>query len=127
MDNKDMVCRINAALAERNISKAQFYKDCGITSGAYSQWNQNKTSPSRRTLKRIADYLELDEEYLIVGSTQQQKKPPELLGELTPEEIKFIKSLRAVPDDRKEFVNKMLDSLISLSSSPQDQSGESSQ
>lgn len=83
MDNQDLVRRINTELSKRNISKTQFYADCGITSGAYSQWNKNLTSPSRRTLKRIADYFGWSEEYLLTG---QQKKPSDVqIGELTSE------------------------------------------
>jgi transcriptional regulator with XRE-family HTH domain len=112
MDNKEMVCRINALLAERNISKTQFFADCGITSGAYSQWNTGKTSPTRKSLQRIAEYLGVKEDYLLVG--KQQKKPPEI-GELSAFEEKFIQKLRTVPDDRMPEVEAVLTSIFGLS------------
>lgn len=52
-----VVARINSLLKEKGISKSQFYRDCGITSAAYSQWNTGKTDPKIKTLERIADYL----------------------------------------------------------------------
>lgn len=51
------VGRINALLAEKRISKQQFFKDCNITSAAYSLWNTGKTQPRLRKLAEIASYL----------------------------------------------------------------------
>ena len=104
MNNQDLVRRINAALAERNISKAQFYRDCEITSGAYSQWNQNRTSPSRKTLKRIADYFGWSEEYLLLG---QQKKPSEEIGGLTTDEQALIDRYRKLSPQSKAVLRRL--------------------
>lgn len=51
------VAKINSLLAEKGITKKQFYKDCGITSASFSLWNTGKTNPTIKNLKIIADYL----------------------------------------------------------------------
>ena len=51
------VAKINALLAEKGISKKQFYKDCEITSASFSLWNTGKTNPTMKNLKIIAEYL----------------------------------------------------------------------
>lgn len=51
--------KINHILKEKKIPKMQFYKDCGITSGAYSLWNQGKTNPTISNLYKIASYLQV--------------------------------------------------------------------
>ena len=69
--NNPMVEKINRLLKEKGIKKAQFYKDCGITSSAYSQWNTGGTQPKLSSLERIADYLGVSVSYL----TSENKKP----------------------------------------------------
>lgn len=57
MAKSPIVTRINMLLAERGISKKDFYKDCEITSASYSLWNTGKTQPRMKNLQRIAEYL----------------------------------------------------------------------
>ena len=67
MDGNAVVNRINSLLAARGLSKTQFYKDCGISSAAMSQWNTGKTEPKRSTLEAIAKYLDTSVSYLENG------------------------------------------------------------
>ena len=60
-----VVTRINVLLEEKGISKNQFYKDCQISSAAFSQWNTGKTVPKLKTLERIAEYLETTTAFLL--------------------------------------------------------------
>lgn len=98
MDKSPIVARINDLLALKGTTKAQFFADCGITSGGYSQWNTGKTKPSVKKLKAVADYLGTTYEYLLTGEGQIEKPTPmteseldgaliEMLMHLTPSEI----------------------------------------
>lgn len=56
--SKEIVNRINALLAEKNIKKSKFYKDVDLTSAAFSNWNNGTNAPKLANLKRIAEYLD---------------------------------------------------------------------
>ena len=73
MGNSPIVSRINGLLAEKGISKRDFYRDCGITSASYSLWNTGKTTPRMKNLEVIANYLETTTDYLLTGLGEKEK------------------------------------------------------
>jgi len=75
MGNSPIVNRINALLAEKGIQKQEFYKECGITSASYSLWNTGKTTPRKKNLETIANYLNTSTEYLLTGLGEKEKAP----------------------------------------------------
>lgn len=75
MGNSPVVNRINALLAEKGITKQDFYKDCGITSASYSLWNTGKTTPRKKNLDVIATYLGTSTDYLLTGLGEKEKAP----------------------------------------------------
>ena len=75
MGNSPIVSRINGLLAEKGISKRDFYRDCGITSASYSLWNTGKTTPRMKNLEVIANYLETTTDYLLTGLGEREKAP----------------------------------------------------
>ena len=75
MGNAPIVSRINGLLAEKGISKRDFYRDCGITSASYSLWNTGKTTPRMKNLEVIANYLETTTDYLLTGLGEKEKAP----------------------------------------------------
>ena len=79
MGNSPIVSRINGLLAEKGISKRDFYRDCGITSASYSLWNTGKTTPRMKNLEVIANYLETTTDYFLTG--EKTKKAPTQEGE----------------------------------------------
>lgn len=88
MDTLAFISRYEAILKEKKILKMQFYKDCGITDAAVSQWRTKKTKPAMTTISRIADYLGVSVGYLL-GSDQKEKSPaPDGVG-LDPETIEL--------------------------------------
>lgn len=97
MSKSPIVARINALLSLRGISKKQFFKDCKISSSAFSQWNTGKIEvPRGKNIERIANYLDVSVEYLLYGDTQEfqakKKRPTDgeaLISEL-PEDIQKL-------------------------------------
>lgn len=75
MGNSPIVSRINGLLAEKRISKRDFYQDCGITSASYSLWNTGKTTPRMKNLEVIAKYLGTTTDYLLTGLGEKEKAP----------------------------------------------------
>lgn len=106
MSKSPIVARINALLSLRGISKKHFFKDCKISSSAFSQWNTGKIEvPRGKNIERIANYLDVSVEYLLYGDTQEfqakKERPTDgeaLISEL-PEDIqKLIRICESNPD-----------------------------
>lgn len=106
MSKSPIVARINALLSLGGISKKQFFKDCKISSSAFSQWNTGKIEvPRGKNIERIANYLDVSVEYLLYGDTQEfqakKERPTDgeaLISEL-PEDIqKLIRICESNPD-----------------------------
>ena len=110
MGNSPIVSRINGLLAEKGISKRDFYQDCGITSASYSLWNTGKTTPRMKNLEVIADYLETTTDYLLTGLGEKEKAPTQE-GE---REIgfydftyAFYEESKDLPDEKKKMLLEM--------------------
>lgn len=106
MGNSPIVNRINALLAEKGISKQDFYRNCGITSASYSLWNTGKTSPRMKNLEIIASYLGTTTDYLLTGLGEKEKAPT-LEGEHIDEpEIRAIQraAKNMTPGDKKRML-----------------------
>jgi transcriptional regulator with XRE-family HTH domain len=68
LDTLAFIARYEAILKEKRIPKMVFYKECGITDAAVSQWRKGKTAPATKTISRIADFLGVTAESLLVDS-----------------------------------------------------------
>ena len=77
MDRSPIVTRINALLAKKNISKAEFYEKCNLTSASYSNWNTGKTRPKMKNIERIAIVLGVTSEYLLYGDGEEKESAPD--------------------------------------------------
>lgn len=106
MANSPIVARINALLAEKGISKQQFYKDCGITSASYSLWNTGKTQPRMKNLEVIADYLGVSVSYLVKGA-EQKENPVAISNEVSND-------LSPIKKEAINLVSKMSDEQLAV-------------
>lgn len=77
MDRAPIVTRINALLAKKNISKAEFYEKCNLTSASYSNWNTGKTRPKMKNIEKIARFLGVTSEYLLYGDGEEKESAPD--------------------------------------------------
>lgn len=73
IDNAPIVKRIEVLLAVKEATKADFYKQTGVSSATYAQWNANQYKPSRKKLQAIAEYFGVTVDYLLTG---EQKENP---------------------------------------------------
>lgn len=86
---------VNVILAERGISKAQFYADVNITAGAFYQWMNGLANPSPETLQRIAYYLGVTPATLTAP-----KEKPTAQGDGISEKQKYaIELVQSMSDD----------------------------
>ena len=110
MGNSPIVSRINVLLAEKVISKRDFYQDCGITSASYSLWNTGKTTPRMKNLEVIADYLETTTDYLLTGLGEKEKAPTqEGEREIGFDDFTyaFYEESKDLPDEKKKMLLEM--------------------
>ncbi len=96
MDRSPIVTRINTLLAKENISKAEFYEKCNLTSASYSNWNTGKTRPKMKNIERIARFLGVTSEYLLYGDGAEKESAPDPKTEGVDDKIvQFIRSASA--------------------------------
>lgn len=110
MGNSPIVSRINGLLAEKGISKRDFYRDCGITSASYSLWNTGKTTPRMKNLEVIANYLETTTDYLLTGLGEKEKAPTqEGEREIGFDDFTyaFYEESKDLPDEKKKMLLEM--------------------
>lgn len=89
MDTLAIIKRIELRIAELGMSKADFYKESGISSASYSQWNTGRYKPTEKKLASAAACLGVSLEYLRDG--EETKKAPTDEGErvVSDEDIMF--------------------------------------
>lgn len=65
---------IQSELNKRNIKPAKMMKELGFSNGLFSQWKSGKQKPSIQKLQKIAEYLNVDINYLLDenDSTRQE-------------------------------------------------------
>lgn len=101
MGNSPIVNKINALLAEKGISKQNFYKDCGITSASYSLWNTGKTKPRMKNLEIIAEYLNVPVSYL-VSKADKKESATSISGDDARSRFLSVQNIEPVPAFRKK-------------------------
>ena len=85
-----------------------FYKDCKITDAAVSQWRKNKNKPAMTTITRIAEYLNVSPEYLLIG--EETKKEPTSISEseLKYSDIDLLEAFKRADPDIQELIRRTL-------------------
>ena len=65
-------------LQKHNITAYKVAKETGVTQTALSNWKSGRSTPTTKTLKKIADYFGVTVDYLMTGKEEQKKKTVEL-------------------------------------------------
>lgn len=114
----DIIDRINLLLSQRGITGAEMSRTIGLSTAVYSQWNTRSTNPSKKNVKKVADFFGVSVDYLLTGIAEQKEIPatqmgsedindPELLSfmrDMTPEDWKLVKYLHdSTPKQRERF------------------------
>lgn len=91
MDTLAIIKRIEMRITELGMAKADFYKQSGISSASYSQWNTGLYRPSEKKLRSAAECLGVSYEYIRYGTSAENKNAPTDAGErsMSDSELKF--------------------------------------
>lgn len=65
-------------LQKYGVSSYKVAKDTGVTQTALSNWKSGRSTPSTKTLQKIADYFGVTVDYLMTGKQEPDKKEPHL-------------------------------------------------
>lgn len=65
-------------LQKHGVSPYKVSKDTGVTQTSLSNWKTGKSTPTTKTLQRLADYFGVTLDYLMTGKEDPKEKSPEL-------------------------------------------------
>lgn len=81
-------------LQKHNVTPYKVAKEAGVTQTALSNWKSGRSTPTTKTLQKVADYFGVTIDYLMNGTTNMSKKEEIVL---TPKDERDIaKDLNAL-------------------------------
>ena len=84
--------KINALLLQQGKTGAEMSRDLGLSNSAYSLWNTGSTKPSKKNLKRIADYFGVNVTD-IADDPEHKKAKPVTVSDGSKEKYEEIKQI----------------------------------
>lgn len=69
-------------------------KEAGVTQTALSNWKTGKSTPTTKTLQKLADYFGVTIDYLMTGKEEDEKEP-----QLKPKDKKDIEEILASTEE----------------------------
>ena len=66
---REILTRIETEREKQGKTKTQFYKESGVSSSSFSQWNTGERKPSMSSVQKIASCLGVSIDYLVNGET----------------------------------------------------------
>lgn len=68
IDSKSLAKSVDAYCSFFGISKKEFHKDSGVSSGTLSQWRNGTYEPDKKSLAKLVQYTNLSVEELLSGN-----------------------------------------------------------
>ena len=65
-------------LQKHGVTPYKVAKEAGVTQTALSNWKSGRSTPSSKTLQKVADYFGVTVDYLMTGRNGAKEKAPEL-------------------------------------------------
>ena len=90
----EFVERIDDLLKEKNLKRAALCDAIGLTHSAITDWKKRGTIPAGDVCVKIAEYLDVDVEYLITGKHKKLDREKENGEDKTPLFINTLKTLQ---------------------------------
>ncbi len=81
-------------LQKYNITPYKVAKEAGVTQTALSNWKSGRSTPTTKTLQKIADYFGVTIDYLMTGKEDSDKEP-----QLKPKDKKDIREILASTEE----------------------------
>lgn len=81
-------------LQKYKITAYKVAKEAGVTQTALSNWKTGKSTPTTKTLQKLADYFGVTIDYLMTGKEEEEKEP-----QLKPKDKKDIEEILASTEE----------------------------
>lgn len=107
IENAPIIKRLEVLIAEKETTKADFYKGTGVSSATYAQWNANQYRPSQKKLQAMADYFGVTVDYLLTGE-QKEKAPGPEAESYNNEEREAVNLFRQLPEEERRAYLELL-------------------
>lgn len=88
-------------LQKYGVTAYKVAKEAGVTQTALSNWKSGRSTPTTKTLQKIADYFGVTIDYLMTGKDDLREKPPELTARDERDIKKDLDSLREKLSNRE--------------------------
>lgn len=92
----DSIDKINFILAKKGMSGADLERKIGVSNSVYSQWNTKVTKPSKKSLAKVADALEVDISDILPDKIVKKEKPAHDVDG---------------PSDRRKYAHSLIDGI----------------
>ena len=89
-------------ISEKGITPYSISKNVGIATSTLSDWKNGKSMPKSDKMKKIADYIGADVDYIITG---ERKTNFETLGKEHAELLKMYEMLNS--EEKEQIINMM--------------------
>lgn len=102
-------------LQEHNITAYKVAKEAGVTQTALSNWKTGKSTPTTKTLQKIADYFGVSIDYLMTGEDKEDNRY--YLNDETAEMAQTLfenKKLRVLFDAAKDATPEDLETTYNM-------------
>ncbi len=104
-------------LQKYDVTSYKVAKEAGVTQTALSNWKTGKSTPTTKTLQRIADYFGVTIDYLMTGEEKENDKyyvneetaeMAQTLFKNKPLRVLFDAAKDATPEDLKTTYNMLM-------------------
>ena len=104
----DAIDKINRILTKKGLTGADLERMIGVSNSVYSQWNTKSTKPSKKSLFKVAEALEIDVSEIEPDSAkEEQKERPTLRTESEP-----FPGYSDLTEDEKQKVSDYIDLIL---------------
>lgn len=114
-------------LQKYGVSSYKVAKDTGVTQTALSNWKSGRSTPSTKTLQKIADYFGVTVDYLMTGKNEQKeislsskderdiaKRLESTLNDLESSQEALMFSGEPLDDETRELLKASLENSIRI-------------
>lgn len=110
--------RLEILIKENKTKKKDLAKEVGVTPAAITNLVKGYSNPSLQTIKSIANYYHVSEEWLAYGAGDKimadapQFKPEVFYEKMSPDEIELLKYFRQLCPEQKLMLIPMIKGLL---------------
>ena len=105
-----MIERILKLMEANNVSAYKLTSDTGLNHSSVNGWKKGIAKPSFDAIIKISDYFNVTTDYLL-GKSDNPNPAENASPYVSPEEFAIIEKLRALPPEKRQTVETLLNQL----------------